>query len=125
MLMALPPALVIPAATSSQGPALRLEITTLAPASAICSAIARPMPREDPVTIAVLPVRSNSSMSASAERWWCFARPYRRRPRSVISRERPPLDRLDGRAPKALLVPRYRGDLADRLGTTLNPPQKQ
>ena len=34
MLTALPPARLIPAATSSHGPALRLEITTLAPAAA-------------------------------------------------------------------------------------------
>src|SRR3981081_851096 len=51
---------LIAAATSSQGPALRDEITTLAPWAAICSAIALPMPRDEPVITATLPVRSNS-----------------------------------------------------------------
>src|SRR4051794_13216077 len=57
--IASPPRAQIAAATSSHGSWLRDEITTLAPASAKASAIARPMPREDPVTIATLPVRSN------------------------------------------------------------------
>jgi hypothetical protein len=39
---------------------LRLEITTVAPCSAIRVAIARPMPLVDPVTMATFPVRSNS-----------------------------------------------------------------
>jgi hypothetical protein len=47
------------AATSSQASALRLEITTFAPARAIASAIARPIPFDDPVTIATFPVKSN------------------------------------------------------------------
>src|SRR5262245_61548581 len=50
----------IAAATSSQAARLRAEIATLAPASANASAIARPMPRLEPVTIATLPVRSKS-----------------------------------------------------------------
>src|SRR3954469_19409066 len=58
--IASPPLARMPAATSSQGPWLRAEIATLAPASAKASAIARPMPRDDPVTIATLPVRSKS-----------------------------------------------------------------
>src|SRR5687768_6449663 len=35
-------------------------MTTFAPCSAIAAAMARPMPRDEPVTIATLPVRSNS-----------------------------------------------------------------
>ena len=57
--IASPPLARIAAATSSHGSWLRDEITTLAPASAKASAIALPMPREDPVTIATFPVRSN------------------------------------------------------------------
>src|SRR3990167_5199882 len=52
------------AATSSQGPALREEIVTLAPCSAMRSAMALPIPREDPVITATLPVRSNNSPMA-------------------------------------------------------------
>ena len=44
----------MPAATSSQASALRLDTTTLAPSEAQCSAIERPMPRLEPVTIATL-----------------------------------------------------------------------
>src|SRR5215212_327456 len=54
-----PPALRIPAATSSQASVLRLEITTLAPSLANRSAEERPMPRLEPVITATLPVRSN------------------------------------------------------------------
>ncbi len=42
-----------------QASCLREEITTRAPCSAIRRAIARPMPREEPVTMATFPVRSN------------------------------------------------------------------
>src|SRR4051794_9767683 len=54
-----PPDLRMPAATSSQASALRLEITTLAPSLARSSAEERPMPRLDPVMTATFPVRSN------------------------------------------------------------------
>jgi hypothetical protein len=54
MTVASPPFLLMLAATSSQASALRLEITTLAPSSAQHSAIARPMPRLEPVMIATL-----------------------------------------------------------------------
>jgi hypothetical protein len=54
---------LISAATSSHGPALREEMTTLAPCSASRSAIALPMPRDEPVMMATLPVRSNSSIA--------------------------------------------------------------
>src|SRR5258705_4063812 len=59
MTWASPPALRMPAATSSQASALRLEITTLAPSLASSSAEERPMPRLEPVMTATLPVRSN------------------------------------------------------------------
>src|SRR5258708_9922054 len=49
----------MPCATASQASALRLDITTLAPSRAIASALARPMPRLEPVTIATLPSRVN------------------------------------------------------------------
>ena len=45
---------------SSQASALRLATTTLAPAQMNPSAIARPIPRVPPVTMAVRPVRSNN-----------------------------------------------------------------
>ena len=45
--------------TSWQASALRLEITTLAPAFAISSAMDLPMPLVEPVITATLPVRSN------------------------------------------------------------------
>ena len=54
MTVASPPAFLMLAATSSQASALRLEITTLAPSEAQHSAIARPMPRLEPVMIATL-----------------------------------------------------------------------
>src|SRR5580698_2869078 len=54
------PSLRIAAATGSLASTLRLETTTFAPARARASAIARPMPRDEPVTIAVLSVRSNN-----------------------------------------------------------------
>src|SRR5260370_11615143 len=46
-------------ATASQTSALRLDITTMAPSRAMASALARPMPRLEPVTIATLPSRAN------------------------------------------------------------------
>ena len=64
MANALPPAALIAAAVASQASALRLEITTRAPWAAICSAIALPMPRLEPVIRATLPVRSNRDMAA-------------------------------------------------------------
>jgi hypothetical protein len=42
-------------------------MTTLPPASAIASAIARPMPRLDPVTIATFPDKSNSFIVPSRQ----------------------------------------------------------
>src|SRR6185312_9951326 len=64
--MASPPSFLIAATTSSHGSRLRPEITTFAPASAKISAIARPMPRDEPVTTATFPVRSKSSFMALA-----------------------------------------------------------
>jgi len=45
-------------ATAWQGAGLRDEMTTLAPWLAMVSAMALPMPREEPVMIAVFPERS-------------------------------------------------------------------
>ena len=45
----------IAAAASSQASALRDETTTRAPSAAMHSAVARPMPRDDPVTTAMRP----------------------------------------------------------------------
>ena len=53
------------AATSWQGPGLRELMVTFAPAAANCSAIALPIPREDPVIIADFPERSNKLIGAS------------------------------------------------------------
>src|SRR5579863_9788064 len=64
MATASPPLARIAAAASSHGASLRAEMTTRAPALANPSAIARPMPREEPVTIATLPVRSKRFISA-------------------------------------------------------------
>src|SRR5437660_4412190 len=63
--IASPPLARIAAATSSQGARLRAEITTRLPASARASAMARPMPRLDPVTIATFPDKSKSFMTPS------------------------------------------------------------
>ena len=51
---------LIAAASTRQGSMLREETTTFAPCSAIRSTIARPMPRDEPVTTATFPLRSNS-----------------------------------------------------------------
>ena len=48
----------IVAAAASQESSLREAMTTSAPASASVCTIARPMPRDPPVTTATLPVRS-------------------------------------------------------------------
>ena len=55
---------LIAAATASQASCLRLEITTFAPCTAISSAIALPMPREEPVMTTTLPVMSNRDMGS-------------------------------------------------------------
>src|SRR6185369_10888475 len=65
-------------ATSSQGASLRDEMVTLAPCSARRCAIARPMPLDEPVTMATLPVRSNSDDMK------CFLQPLVRRKREIL-----------------------------------------
>src|SRR5438270_11017693 len=60
-------ALMRPASTSRSA-CLRLEITTSAPFSASASAIAPPMPRLPPVTIATRPVTSNREPAGTADR---------------------------------------------------------
>src|SRR5262245_15323417 len=69
MTVASPPLFLMPAATSSQASALRLEITTLAPRPAQHSAIARPMPRLEPVMIATL----LSSRNGDTDVMWAFS----------------------------------------------------
>jgi hypothetical protein len=49
-------------ATSAQASSLREEITTRAPCSAMRSAMARPMPREEPVITATFPSSENKDM---------------------------------------------------------------
>src|SRR5580704_9539070 len=61
----LPALSLIALATASQICCLRDEITTLAPCSAIRSAMARPIPREEPVITATFPVISNKVMRFS------------------------------------------------------------
>src|SRR5437667_5014700 len=58
-----PWAVLMASAAASQAGPLREEITTLAPWVASASAIARPIPREDPVAIATLPRKLKSGMS--------------------------------------------------------------
>src|SRR5215471_15112846 len=65
MTKASPPCWRMSRATASQAPVLRLEITTLAPSCAKASALARPMPRLEPVTIATLPSRRNGDLGAA------------------------------------------------------------
>ena len=65
----LPDLSLIALATSSQTSCLREEITTLAPCSAIRSAMARPMPRVEPVMTATFPVISNKVMFLSQIRF--------------------------------------------------------
>src|SRR6478609_8025324 len=55
----------IVAATAVHASGLRDEITTFAPASAMRSAIALPMPRVEPVITAVLPASENNDMAGS------------------------------------------------------------
>ena len=59
--IAVPPLAVMASATTAHASALRLEITTLAPDSAMRSAMARPIPREDPVISATFPCSENIS----------------------------------------------------------------
>ena len=51
--------------TSRQAGSLREDTTTRAPCSAMRSAMARPMPRDEPVMTATLPSRLNNDMSVS------------------------------------------------------------
>ena len=54
--------LLISSAVASQTSTFRLEITTFAPCFAIAIAIDLPMPLDEPVIIAFLPVKSNISI---------------------------------------------------------------
>src|SRR5258707_11867862 len=75
MTQAPPPCWRMSCATASQASALRLDITTLAPSRAIASALARPMPRLEPVTIAALPSRVNGDPVAWTRRSGVMALP--------------------------------------------------
>src|SRR5215211_4187055 len=68
MAAASPPCSAISRATASHASALRLEITTLAPSAAMLSAMARPMPRLDPVMTATLSVRWNGVVMCARSR---------------------------------------------------------
>src|SRR5471030_1158146 len=68
--MTVRPCFASSARVASQASALRLEITTLAPALPSSSAIDLPMPRVEPVTTATWPVRSNSEGTAMAGLLW-------------------------------------------------------
>src|SRR5579863_1405951 len=61
-----PRARLMSAAVPAQASALRDEMTTVAPCSASRSAIALPIPREEPVTIATRPLRSNRPVKVSS-----------------------------------------------------------
>src|ERR1700688_612148 len=63
-----PRARLMAAAVSAQASAFRDEMMTVAPCSASRSAMPRPIPREEPVTIATRPVRSNRLVKISS-RW--------------------------------------------------------
>src|SRR5215470_5069440 len=69
MTMALRPAAVTSSAVSASPSAVRAMRATSAPACASATAIARPIPRDAPVTKAVLPVRSNRLTIIPFIRW--------------------------------------------------------
>src|SRR5262249_48123310 len=75
MTEASPPCSRMSRATASQASAFRLDITTVAPSRAIASALERPMPRLEPVTIAILPLRANGDAVASVRVSGVMARP--------------------------------------------------
>jgi hypothetical protein len=52
----------MPSRTSSHGPILRDDTTTEAPSPAIVSTIERPIPFDEPVTIATFPSSRNISI---------------------------------------------------------------
>src|SRR5262249_26146693 len=58
---------LISATTFSHASSLREDTTTFAPCSARRIADARPMPREEPVTTATRPLRSNRDIAAPSE----------------------------------------------------------
>src|SRR5262249_34178683 len=60
------PSPAISAAACSQRSSLRAQSTTFAPPSARACAMWRPMPLPPPVTMAVLPVRSKSSLASTS-----------------------------------------------------------
>src|ERR1700722_6384308 len=116
---------LIAAATSSQGPGLRDEIATLAPCSAIRSAIALPIPLVEPVMMATLPVRSNRFMATFPKRLFDFRRaPCRGEPERSSGRGLDPtfVSRPnEAREGNAQHGPSYRG--CGRGGALLSGPR--
>src|SRR4051812_14448683 len=98
--IASPPAARMLCATCSQAGALRLEITTFAPALARCFAMERPMPRVEPVTIATLPPSANASMVYSEKK-------------NGQPRMRPASDHVLEAAPSAVLLRQFSSDSQD------------
>src|SRR5205085_6578815 len=74
----------IAAATAAHASGLRDEITTFAPASAMRSPTALPMPRVEPVMTAVLPASENKDMACSSAIYDSIC--GRQRPRDVLER---------------------------------------
>ena len=105
-----PPSSRISVTAASHAPAFRLATTTFAPIAANPCAIARPMPRLPPVTIAVLAVRSKVPSSADLSMCppWSSGRTLVRRWRNdrrrAVWQHRPP----NGRAHRTT-ADRHRG----------------
>ena len=71
---------LIAAATAAHASGLRDEITTFAPCSAMRSAMALPMPRDEPVMTATLPASENKEdIGFSGGGEWQARRPMKRR----------------------------------------------
>ncbi len=66
---ALRPTAVMADAVSARPSSLRATSATSAPASASATAMTRPIPRDAPVTNALLPVRSNRLTVSPSTRW--------------------------------------------------------
>src|SRR4051794_25371157 len=80
-------------ATASHASGLRLEMTTVAPCSAMRVAMASPIPLVEPVTIATLPVRSNSDDMFGPLSWRFGERSVCSGPRKRSNQARPMLSK--------------------------------
>src|SRR5579871_4502368 len=112
------------AAADSQAAALREEITTRAPCSAKRSAMARPMPREDPVMTAVRPLRSKSRMGQAA--WNVRLRHGEGGANLALEQRSQPLAplRLAGKQMQQLHVSRVGGAAVEDLRSPWHPPHQ-